>query len=82
MEYYDYICLGVCCLHIIFVFIEFIRGKILGKKIDKICNECHMPIYSDEEHECFDILKSLSKDEILLIRGFIDFLRKGDIDNA
>lgn len=79
MEIFDYICLVICCIHILFNFIDFIRGKLLGKKIDKLCEKCGEPIYVDSSvHECWNLFSSLPKDELTLIVGFIDYLRSGD----
>lgn len=83
MQIFDYICLGICCLHILFVIIEFCRGLVFGKKIDRLCTECGMPIYKDSsEHECWELFSSMPKDEVVLITQFIDFLRSRGSDDG
>lgn len=74
---FDYICLGVCILHIICFVYEFIHNLIQGKKISKLCDKCNTPVFEGEEHECFELFKSLPKEKVELVCNFIDFL-KGD----
>lgn len=79
MQIFDYICLGLCAFHCICFIYELIHGLILGKRIDKLCDKCGMPVYTDEEHACLDIFNAMSADELKLVLSFIDYLRKEDI---
>lgn len=66
MQYLDYICLAVCCVHIVSIVYEFIHNLILGKRINKLCDKCGLPEYDGIEHKC-----QLTGEEISLLTQFI-----------
>lgn len=73
MEYIEYICpivcFVVCILHSI---IQSIFSKIQGKKIDKLCEKCGLPVYDGFSHDC-----SLSVEQLQKLFEFVSSL-KGD----
>lgn len=77
MEIFDYVCCGLCALHIFCYVFEFVRGLKLNKRIDKLCDNCGLPVYSEAEHQCLDILKILSPGELSVLTKFVSFLNGG-----
>lgn len=85
MKIYDYICLGFCCFHILFVIIEFVRGKILGKKIEKLCEKCGSFIFAGEDHICATVLDSAGNLRCFtesMLREYADLLNKAFWSNS
>lgn len=74
MQYIDYICIGVCCLHFV---VSLFQSLSSGKKIERICNKCLQPILKGEEHQCSDVLTS---DQLDALVKFISSLKeKSDV---
>lgn len=74
--YGEYILLTIHALLFVVCFIvELVKARKLNKTITKLCDKCNMPVYEGEDHECFELFKSLSKDEVTLILGFVNYLR-------
>lgn len=70
MDIFDYICLGICCFHVICLIYEFIHNLFIGKKINKLCEKCGLPVFSDTEHDC-----ALSSHQIKKLYEFVNSVR-------
>lgn len=70
MQYIEYICLGLCALHF---FIELFTSFLTGRKINKLCDKCHLPIYDELNHKC-----ALTEIQLSALVEFVDSLKKGD----
>lgn len=71
MEWFDILSLCACVLAcIIHAVIDFIVSRRNGKKIDKLCKKCGLPIYDDMSHSC-----PLSDDQLSALYDFVVSLR-------
>lgn len=75
--WFEFLCFAVCVIHFIINFIVSIKS---GKKINKLCDKCNLPVIGDN-HMCYDDLvnsyKSLSTaDKDKFIATLINSLSK------
>lgn len=62
-------------LHISTVLISLIINLLTGKKVDKFCKDCGMPIYKNTEHNC-----TLTNEELKLLTDFIVKIKENHKD--
>lgn len=68
------VCVGFCLLH---TFVSFLLSIKNGKRLSKLCDDCHLPIYEGEKHFCVvsSSGKSISFSDCDL-KAFADLLEK------
>ncbi|UPW41392.1 hypothetical protein [Dipodfec virus UA06Rod_17] len=76
IDYIEYICAGCCALFcIVHLVVSLVCHYKQGKKIEKLCDKCGFPLYSDEVHKCLD------QTQLLKLIDFVKSLRGDDNGN-
>lgn len=65
---------GLCVIHVV---VDFVLARKNGKKLNKLCSKCGLPVYDDIEHKCF-----LSDHQLTALYDFVLSLRGGDNGNS
>ncbi|UPW41105.1 hypothetical protein [Sigmofec virus UA08Rod_5530] len=64
----QYCLYGFYALHVLFSVVSAILNR---RKINKLCDECHIPVISDEEHNCV-----LTDSQLKILSEFISSLKE------
>lgn len=79
MKLFEYICLCISILHVLSIIAEIFKAKILGKKIERLCEKCGSFVYDSIDHQCLDVASCLSSEDLKIVLGFVNYLRKEDV---
>ena len=62
------ICFFFCLIHFL---IDFFVSRSNGKKINKLCDKCHLPVFDGKDHDC-----ALSSEQLQRLVEFVKSLKE------